>query len=45
MDDEKVNVWRVHLPGGGRAIGVLNLDSFRSAGEIEAYLLGDQDSK
>ena len=45
MDDEKANVWRVHPPDGGRAIDALNLDSFRSAGEIEAYLLGDQDSK
>ena len=45
MDDEKANVWRVHPPDAGRAIDALNLDSFRSAGEIEAYLVGDQDSK
>ena len=45
MSDEKANVWRVHPPDGGRAIDALNLDSFRSAGEIETYLLGDCDSK
>ena len=45
MDNEKANVWRVHPPDGGRAIDALNLDSFRSADEIEAYLLTDRDSK
>ena len=45
MDDEKANVWRVHPPNGGRAIDALNLDSFRSTGEVEAYLLADRDSK
>ena len=45
MDEEKANVWRVHPSDGGRAIDALNLDSFRSAGEIEAYLLGNRDSK
>ena len=39
IDDEKANVWRVHPFDGGRAIDALNLDSFRSAGEIETYLL------
>ena len=39
MDDEKANVWRVHPSDGGRAIDALNLDSFRSASEIERCLL------
>ena len=45
MGDEKANIWRVHPSDGGRAIDALNLDSFRSAGEIETYLLDDRDSK
>ena len=45
MDDEKANVWRVHSAKGGRAIDALNLDSFRSAGEVEAYLLREVSSE
>ena len=45
MDDEKANIWRVHPPAGGRVIDALNLDSFRFASEVEAYLLSDQDPK
>ena len=45
MDDEKANIWRVHPPDGGRAIDALNLDSFRSTGEIEAFLLGEVSSE
>ena len=39
VSDDFANVWRVHPPDGGRAIDALNLDQFRTASEVENYLL------
>ena len=45
MDDEKASIWRVHPPDGDRAINALNLDSFRSASDVEAYRFDEVSSE
>lgn len=39
VTEELPNVWTVHPPGDGRAVDAVNLGAFKSAAEIEAYLL------
>lgn len=39
LDDGMPNVWTVYRPGESNGVDAVNVDNFRSASELETYLL------